>query len=314
MDDIIFFSKSHNFLKHKTSITKRESPFIFHISSFSPLSLYHLLTMASIMKSSHNSGSHNINPKSCASYYGSYYYSYAWLVAWYIFFGALHEAAHFMAAAVCLFLQQHHHGGGKQNNHNYSSLLSSILPSITPNSDSNDDSNNWILFLLRIALSRQISLDLEECEEDDSSSTASCSSRDDGIVFWVRHAGWVTSAWLAVGAAACFVHHVNRQSRTSGGGASSNCHHEHTIHHHTIRLVLVAAVLTAVEAIATDLLGIPTIPLFLFPTNSSSVHTTTFFCGNFGIILLHQAWLQSNGESALDVLEKMILVSKCHCH
>jgi hypothetical protein len=309
-----FFSSLTCNLKHKTSITtnNKKTSLFFHSSS--GLFLYHLLTMSSIMESSHDSGSHNnITPKSCSSYFGSYYYyySYAWLVAWYILFGALHEAAHFMAAAVCFLLQHHRHGGGKQNNNNYSSLLSSIWSSITPSSDINDDdSNNWVLLLLRIALSRQISLDLEECEEDDSSSTASCSSRDDGIVFWVRHAGWVTSLLLAIGiAATCFVVHVNRQSRATSGDGASSGHQEHTIHHLHMRFMLAAAVLTAVEAIATDLLGIPTIPLFLLSTNSS-VHTTTFFCGNFGIILLHQAWLQeSNGESALDVLEKMILVT-----
>jgi len=59
-----------------------------------------------------------------------------------------------------------------------------------------------------------------------------------------------------------------------------------------------AATLTALEALSTDLLGLY--------RGASGV----LFCGNFGIICLHQAWSTAdNGKTALDILEKMVSVT-----
>jgi hypothetical protein len=97
----------------------------------------------------------------------------------------------------------------------------------------------------------------------------------------IRHSGWITSVWIA-----WFLRdHETKQTRDRRGAA------------------FLAAVLTAIEAISTDLLRIPVIPLF------QPILPNSFFCGNFGIILLHQAWLQDGGTSALDVLEKMVQVT-----
>lgn len=192
----------------------------------------------------------------------SSYYSYALLVAWYVLFGALHEVSHVIVAILL-------RGG------NYSSASLSSLLAAT----SNNNNNNWIHLVTRITLSRQIPLDLEQ----------------DSHVFWVRHAGWVTSVLLAVGAAA-YMHLYPADSGLSKSNA---------------RLIFAAAALTALEALTTDLLCLPTIPFLpttILPNHHSSY--TTFFCGNFGIILLHQAWWKADGgKSALDVLEKMVLVT-----
>jgi hypothetical protein len=59
-----------------------------------------------------------------------------------------------------------------------------------------------------------------------------------------------------------------------------------------------AASLTALEAISTDLLG-------LYPVGNAQI----LFCGNFGIVLLHKAWCSDGGNSALDILEKMVQVT-----
>jgi hypothetical protein len=96
------------------------------------------------------------------------------------------------------------------------------------------------------------------------------SASNNMIMMMIRHTGWLTSLLLA---------YLLRNSRSS-----------------SIRL---AAFLTACEALCTDLLGLPVIPFL--PT------TKAFYCGNFGIILLHQAWLR--GDAALDVLEKLVQVT-----
>ena len=92
----------------------------------------------------------------------------------------------------------------------------------------------------------------------------------------VRHAGWIASALLAV-----FLYVFRRQSCSS---------------------TRFACTLTALEAICTDLMGLSAIPFV-------SMTAGSLLCGNFGIIVLHQAWLAHNGKSALDVLEKLVEVT-----
>jgi len=59
-----------------------------------------------------------------------------------------------------------------------------------------------------------------------------------------------------------------------------------------------AASLTALEAISTDLLGfIPKFP------------NGVLFCGNFGVIMLHKAWSSNGDTTVLDILEKMVQVT-----
>jgi len=59
-----------------------------------------------------------------------------------------------------------------------------------------------------------------------------------------------------------------------------------------------AATLTALEAISTDLLG-------FVPKFSNNI----LFCGNFGVIMLHKAWCSNGDTTVLDILEKMVQVT-----
>jgi hypothetical protein len=104
-------------------------------------------------------------------------------------------------------------------------------------------------------------------------------------LLWIRHAGWIASVLFAT---CVWVFRSEQQ------GSHQN-------------LALQAATLTAIEALSTDLFGFATIPFF--PTTIVSKGTTTFFCGNFGIILLHQAWWTDTHQAALDVLQTMIQVT-----
>ena len=78
---------------------------------------------------------------------------------------------------------------------------------------------------------------------------------------------------------------------------------------------VVAAYLTALDAIATDLFGIPKISIlagmnpqgYSFSEEFNSL--VILHCGNFGVILLHGAWFENGGRYAFDILEKMIQVT-----
>lgn len=91
----------------------------------------------------------------------------------------------------------------------------------------------------------------------------------------VRHVGWIFSVSLAFVSWRVF-------------GRSS---------------FVLAAFATAIEAIWSDLLLLPVLGVLSLPTDCPY----SLFCGNFGIILLNDAWLR--GSQALDVLETMIQVT-----
>jgi hypothetical protein len=97
----------------------------------------------------------------------------------------------------------------------------------------------------------------------------------DVSIMAVRHAGWMMSVLVVLALFSC-----NQKKRSNHKDA------------------LVAASLTALEALSTDLFGM------YGPSNK------VFFCGNFGIILLHKAWSNADGgATALDILEKMVQVT-----
>ena len=104
----------------------------------------------------------------------------------------------------------------------------------------------------------------------------------------VHHVGWMTSVLLAV-----MVYVINRKlilPKKNEKTCSMDC-------------ITLAAFVTALEAICTDLLGFGSF-------NSDS--TTTFLCGNFGIILLNDSWTKTPGDygkTALNLLQKMIQVT-----
>jgi len=109
---------------------------------------------------------------------------------------------------------------------------------------------------------------------------------DDNEEFYIRNTGWIFSLLLAL-----MVCH--RYGKASPLG--------------------MAAIVTAIEAIATDLFELGQfLPLStsIESTVESSVSATKciFYCGNFGILLLnHWWWTNKRGrESALDCLEQMV--------
>jgi len=73
-------------------------------------------------------------------------------------------------------------------------------------------------------------------------------------------------------------------------------------------MFVLAAYATALDGISTDLLGF--IPANISQSNSEARTTIPFFCGNFGIILINSAWINTDGgKKALDILEKMVQVT-----
>lgn len=104
---------------------------------------------------------------------------------------------------------------------------------------------------------------------------------DEQLAYQVRHAGWIFSVAVAL----CLLLYSNKKDRK------------------------VAACITALEAITTDLLGWHVLQGFTTITFTGSA-STLLFCGNFGIIVLHQVWFdKQQGKAALDVLEKMVNVT-----
>jgi hypothetical protein len=136
-----------------------------------------------------------------------------------------------------------------------------------------------VALLYRTLLGRQCILPaLDNVHADtDSDSTAA--------LLVVRHAGWLFSVLLAL------VLKVVGQGKRQTNVA---------------RYARLAANVTALEAVSTDLFQFGVLA-GLFTRSASA--GATLFCGNFGIILLHQAWLSDNGKTALDVLEKMVQVT-----
>jgi len=125
-------------------------------------------------------------------------------------------------------------------------------------------------------------------------------SGDDWRLRTIRHAGWLSS--LAVAILICYYYRNSKEKRlvNNENPFSGSC------------LCTMAAILTAVDAIATDLLGMG--KLQLFPSNAfisidPAVDSILFHCGNFGVILLSGAWFGKGGKTALDILEKMIQVT-----
>lgn len=125
----------------------------------------------------------------------------------------------------------------------------------------------------------------------------------------IRHFGWIFSVVIAM-----VTYHVHR-SRNNKFNSKNNCNKNCSPLNNPL---VYAAALTAIESISTDLFGLENYLLPLFPTlgggtNNSSIktNTVTFYCGNFGLILLNPAYnaTAKGCETALDILEKMISVT-----
>mmetsp|Transcript_19463 Transcript_19463/g.42309 ORF Transcript_19463/g.42309 Transcript_19463/m.42309 type:complete len:1662 (-) Transcript_19463:341-5326(-) len=123
----------------------------------------------------------------------------------------------------------------------------------------------------------------------------------------IRHFGWIFSLAVAVGLHYC--QHV-RSLRSGTAAAKKSSFWRLAV---VEPIVIVAAYVTALEAITTDLLGF--VPIFHQHTSNpmpmkSESSTLLFFCGNFGILLINSSWINvDGGKKALDMLEKMVEVT-----
>lgn len=126
--------------------------------------------------------------------------------------------------------------------------------------------------LLSVILERRVVIDIDHHDAT-------------GSEYKIRHFGWIFSVILAL--IVCF--RFGRSSSTK-----------------------MAAIVTALEAMATDLFGFHQclcLANLNLPT-SMSVSSYVFYCGNFGIILMHHWWLTNKGKlSAMDCLEQMVNVT-----
>jgi hypothetical protein len=120
----------------------------------------------------------------------------------------------------------------------------------------------------------------------------------DWRLFLIRHAGWLSSLLFAI---------IIRNYRNKNAKKLDECIFFGS------QWCTIAAILTAMDAIATDLFGMDKLQVsFLVPTTyipTTKLDSITLHCGNFGVILLNGAWFGNGGKSALDILEKMIQVT-----
>jgi hypothetical protein len=199
----------------------------------------------------------------------------------YLTFGALHELAHLLMASWLLPVQS-----------TSSFLADEDSPFTTTVS-------NIPKVLIRILLGRCVTIPLST-----TTATTTTTDMDDTTVATaaaslIRHSGWITSVTIAILCHLLYKHQQQQQQthRLLISILSPN--------------VVLAAYITAIEGISTDLLGwTPHHDSLWYTTNNntnSSSSYLTFFCGNFGILLLNPSWLSvDGGRTALDVLEKMV--------
>jgi len=193
-------------------------------------------------------------------------------IIWYLVFGVLHELSHVAIATILLG----------------PSLINSPFTTFD---------NLYCQFILRAVLGRCWEMTIDT----DMPSTFA--------IHTIRHFGWIFSVVIAM-----VTYHVHR-SRNNKFNSKNNCNKNCSPLNNPL---VYAAALTAIESISTDLFGLENYLLPLFPTlgggtNNSSIktNTVTFYCGNFGLILLNPAYnaTAKGCETALDILEKMISVT-----
>jgi hypothetical protein len=146
----------------------------------------------------------------------------------------------------------------------------SSLPSVNLN-------DNIPILILRILLGRCITIPFASSANDDSMT-----------ISVITHSGWIFSVTIAI-----------------------LCHLLYKFSILKSPIFPLAAYITAMEGMATDLFGF--VPhqqhSDSWLSNGNSHNYLTFFCGNFGILLLNPSWLSiDGGRTALDVLEKMVSV------
>ena len=151
-----------------------------------------------------------------------------------------------------------------------------------------DSAGDLVRAALRAVLGRYSVVELPSEEDRDEAAAA------------ILRAGWMFSLLLAAGC-----HWLHVVAREGGGAKCIGRKQSHIVdifRHPTLPL---AAYVTAIEAIATDLFGL--VPIHPYYQDASRL---VCFCGNFGVLLLNPSWLSiDGGRTALDVLEKMVNVT-----
>jgi len=164
---------------------------------------------------------------------------------------------------------------------------------------------SWDLAPLKYAFNRAMLFDIIVHRQVSIPNVLYDTPGSDWYLALVRASGWIFSLALAVRIHVNF-HNSNKTAQISSGEA----------------WFIIAAYLTALDAIATDLFGasklsFPSSLHNLANTNSQECYFSdecyasfvTLHCGNFGVILLHGAWFENGGRYAFDILEKMIQVT-----
>ncbi len=125
----------------------------------------------------------------------------------------------------------------------------------------------------------------------------------------VRHAGWISSCLLLV-LLTIYFRRFNRfdytVKRDNGNDSDKNDRQLPFVGGIMSNGILMAALVTAMEAITTDFIGWdPLLPLYVGTIRQ------TFYCGNFGVILLSRTWFDNKETTsdALDTLQQMIEVT-----
>ena len=136
----------------------------------------------------------------------------------------------------------------------------------------NNDYGNIATVILRIILGRCLTIPLLDNTDDDELTV---------IKSVITHSGWIASILIAL-----TTHFLYKQQ----------------LFHYSSAVVMIAYI-TALEGVTTDLFGF--VPHSY--RGGGGGEYMTFFCGNFGILLLNSSWLSiDGGRTALDVLEKMV--------
>jgi hypothetical protein len=215
------------------------------------------------------------------------------LMAAYVVFGVCHELAHLAVAS--WLLPSSAFGGSPLLDASSSSSSSSSL----------GRSASLLRHAARAVLGRYSLIRVPASQED-----------QDSTVRAIHHAGWVCSLILAV---VCHLLHLTARRRANlrdnKEGLSVSVIQRLLTRFSSVDIFLnpavtFAAYITAMEAIATDLLGFVPIHPHNHQDLSLSSHFIICFCGNFGVLLLNPSWLSiDGGRTALDILEKMVNVT-----
>ena len=239
----------------------------------------------------------------------------------YMFFGAIHEVSHLFMA---LYFRPNHAMLLQTTDEGSMSSAASTTATSTAAAEimSSSHPSSLVSLLVSIFIQRQCPISLLG-----GSAVVDWSTTE---LFWIRHIGWIVSVIVAV-FTCLFMSRRRRRTLKMNG-----------IHNIDCDWILVAtALVTAIEAMSTDLFGLD---MLLLPWNSSAMNSryhhqgsdssssnvAYFYCGNFGVILLHHLWYttttnnnktRNNNESscevsdsgggtpALDVLQRMIQVT-----